>query len=343
MSNNNDISKKKSKIAFLLLTYEDHIQANAIQSYLENGNIYVHPKDPTKVISYLKDHIINNLIETKWGDISIVKAELNLLKESFKNEENKWFILMSDTCYPLKTYTQIDNILNYKKNSNNRSSFSLTGYFNENGVNYYKSSQFWILNRKDTQTILENANKYIKIFNEGKYGVAAPDELFFLTLLMNEHNLDFKFNNVATTYSKWINLTYNKHPFLINKLTCVDKDIIMDNDSFFVRKITKSFIPIYDHNLKDTLTVLYIDEPCNNNGKNILNKTKKYINNNSNTDLIIFFSDNARKYMTDGLMSSSIMCINVIYKIYKESYILFKINNDKFLKQWKNIVFEEII
>ena len=34
--------------------------------------------------------------------------------------------------------------------------------------------------------------------------------LFFLTLLMNEHNLDYIFNNHMINYSKWINFNFNK-------------------------------------------------------------------------------------------------------------------------------------
>ncbi len=328
------------KIAFLLLTYGDHIQSENIKNFLENGNIYVHPKYPKEVHSYLKNYIIENLVETKWGDFSIVNAELNLLEESYKNKENEWFILMSDTCFPLKSFVQLKNILfnknNNKKNNNyiNKSFFLLNGYFNKNNINFYKSSQFWILNRDDVKTILDKKNKYINIFNKTKITDAASDELFFLTLLMNEHNLDYIFNNHMINYSKWINFTFNKHPFIINKLTKIDEDFIINNKCLFIRKISKTFSPIYDNKLKDTLTVFYIDKKINN--------INTYINN-KNTDIIIFYSDNVKDYISEKLIASSLLSINVIYKIYKESYVLFKINNQKYFNQWSNVIFKEII
>jgi len=341
--NNNHYYNEK-KIAFLLLTYEDHIQADNIKDFLENGNIYVHPKYPDKVNSYLKNYIIDNLIETKWGDISIVEAELNLLKESFNNINNQWFILMSDTCFPLMSFEQLyNNLFNIKKFNFNSFLF-LTDYFNKNGYNYYKSSQFWILNRNDVELILNKKDKYIQLFNNFKHNSSsAYDELFFLTLLMNEYNLFYKFNNIMVNYNKWINFSFNKHPFYINKLTEVDENIIQEKNCFFVRKITNTFTPNYITNLKKNIVIIYIDSDIESNKNNKNNKISNIINKYTNdNDIIIFYSDNAKKYITNELISMSILCINVIYKIYKESYILFKINNADFFNQWSNILFEEI-
>ena len=139
-------------IAFLLLTYGDHIQFKNIKQFLNKGNIYVHPKYPNQIKSYLKDYIINNLVETQWGDISIVEAEINLLKKSFENTNNEWFILMSDTCYPLINYNNLLTSLN----NINLSIFFLVGFFIVKDVNIYKSSQFWILKRTDVEIILKH-------------------------------------------------------------------------------------------------------------------------------------------------------------------------------------------
>jgi hypothetical protein len=67
--------------AFLLLTYSEHIQVENIKDFLMNGNIYVHPKYPNEIKSYLKDYIIDDLVKTDWGNINLVQAEINLLKK----------------------------------------------------------------------------------------------------------------------------------------------------------------------------------------------------------------------------------------------------------------------
>ena len=43
------------------------------------------------------------------GDISLVKATLNLFKEAFQKEDNKYFILLSDKCIPLYNANDIYN------------------------------------------------------------------------------------------------------------------------------------------------------------------------------------------------------------------------------------------
>jgi hypothetical protein len=313
-------------IAFLLLTNKEHIHVNNISKFLKKGNIYVHPKYQNEITSYLKEHIITNLVKTSWGNLSIVNAEYNLLKESYKNIKNKWFILLSESCYPIISYNKLLKHLNKM----DKSYFHLTSYFPIENINFFKSNQFWILKRDDVEVILKNYKKYyglhLKYNNQIlKYG--APDETFFITLLMNEIK-DYDFNNEKSTFTRWIYLTSNKHPFIFNKLTLLDKKIIKENKSFFIRKVSPYFT-IKTYKNKDNLIIYYFDKLNNNNIKEIESKL--------DSDYIIFYSDYIFDFIPNNIIKNAIYLINIYYKISDISIQLFKILYQDLLSQWKNI------
>jgi hypothetical protein len=333
-SNKNNNNKTKN-IAFLLLTYDDHNKAEEIKKFIENGNIYVHSKNPSLVTSYLKDYIIEENVKTEWGELSIVEAELALLKEAYKNTKNKWFVLLSGSCYPLKNFLFFKNDINQI----NLSFFNMTSVFLISNKNYYKSSQFWILKRDDVETILHHMQKYINLFKNNKdvrkYG--AYDELFFLTLLINEKGLgNFKYNDCQSTYSKWINLTSNPHPFVLNRLTPNDKEILNKNNSLFFRKVSQTFTCEFKK-LNNKLIILFIDKSSlNNKDMEIINNI--YINYDNNIcDVILFFSTYAEKVIPKELLKISVCYINIIYSLFNMSYAIFNLKNPDYFNQWSNI------
>src|SRR4029078_5027143 len=48
-------------------------------------------------------------VPTKWGDISLVEAESELYKAALKDKSNAYFILLSDTCVPVRSFNYIYN------------------------------------------------------------------------------------------------------------------------------------------------------------------------------------------------------------------------------------------
>lgn len=178
-SKNNDI---QDKIAFLFLTYDNILHIKQIEKITKNQNIYINPKFLNKINPEYKKYIIPNLItETKWGKISIVYATLELIKEAYKNKLNKWFILLSQDVYPL---VSLENIQKKLKNQEK----SMFDYNVDNGI-YYKTSQWWILNREDIKIILNNYEEFNLIHKEdfkdslNSTFEAAMDEIYFLSLL----------------------------------------------------------------------------------------------------------------------------------------------------------------
>ena len=181
----------ENNISLLFLTYSNITHIDAFDNYLEKCNIYIHPKYPDKVSRNLQKYIIPNLVETKWGDKSIISATIELLKEAYKNKSNKWFILCSEDMFPLVKYKELSAYLSEQK-------YSIFDVM-DNSIN--KTSQFWALKRDDVSKVLTNKNKWPLVF-EKMPRKAAADELFFLPLLKMLDS-SYKFTNAKFCYVKW--------------------------------------------------------------------------------------------------------------------------------------------
>ena len=90
-----------------------------------------------------------------------------LFEEAFKDNENEYFILLSESCIPLHNFDFIYN----KINSNNA---SIINTFDEN-----KQHQWILLKRDLLEWFLKN--KYLDDFNNLK----PPDEYYFINLIKN--------------------------------------------------------------------------------------------------------------------------------------------------------------
>ena len=76
-----------NKLSFLFLTKGNHNSIDIWNLFFKNisldkYSIYTHPKiKPTQKLLY--ENIIPNVVNTKWGDISLIKATLQLLKYNY--------------------------------------------------------------------------------------------------------------------------------------------------------------------------------------------------------------------------------------------------------------------
>ncbi|QJE96937.1 beta-1,6-N-acetylglucosaminyltransferase [Luteolibacter luteus] len=70
--------------------------------------IFSHPKSRTEAEQgFLSGSVIGEAHETAWGDISLVRAMLALLREGLKDETLTHFAFASETCVPVKPWTEI--------------------------------------------------------------------------------------------------------------------------------------------------------------------------------------------------------------------------------------------
>ena len=120
-------------------------------------NIYIHYKI-NEPLQFFDNHKINS-IDTKYGDVSIVKAQNKLLEEAIKDPSNTHFIFLSGNCVPFKSFNYIYNILN--KDASYFNIFFQEDCFPrcEKTLNFIskeyiqKASQWCILNRKHAKIL----------------------------------------------------------------------------------------------------------------------------------------------------------------------------------------------
>ena len=103
-----------SKIAFLFLTIDNVYYPQIWERYFQEcplkKSIYVHPKYPEQVtVPWMRDHIIEDLVPTKWGHLT--NAFYQLLKAAFKDKMNSHVIFISDSCLPIRKLSTLDKYI----------------------------------------------------------------------------------------------------------------------------------------------------------------------------------------------------------------------------------------
>ena len=203
---------------------------------------------------------IKDKVDTKWGEISLVKATLNLFKEALIDKENEYFILLSDKCIPLydsdEIYDKVREInnniilnINYKDGFNNdykdgfnndsRERFDLLAdktFFDKN--KFTKQYQWMLLKRDTVKFFIEN--DYTHIFGDKFF---ASDEHYFINIVIK---FNIPYVNKTITYVNW------------NEFS----------DSIFFRLKPKTYLKLTDEMIKkilkfDTLFMRKIDSKCN--------------------------------------------------------------------------------
>jgi hypothetical protein len=226
-------NKSRKKIAFLFLVRRTLNQLAAWEEFFSgpmgktHSTIYCHPKDPKDVgVKLLRDAVIAENVPTAWGNISVTRAILCMLKAALADPDNTKFVLCSESCVPLCTFRDLHNDVT----THQKSYFdfmALSDYINRYGQvtqpkpgqnrpfiplsSFKKHATWWILDRKHAQICVTKQKQYLPSFKR----VMVPDEHFFATVLWNEsqqHDIICK----QTTFVNWdanINWFYVKHRF----------------------------------------------------------------------------------------------------------------------------------
>jgi hypothetical protein len=198
------------KIAFLFLTRNNVHYPDIWKQYFKGNedkvNLYLHPKE-IKGVDWLKDNIIQNRALTEWGYIT--EAYFSLLREAMKNPENTKFIVISESCLPLKNFQSLYDMLN---KDDIRTSY----------IRFLPVSSYDAKERIQTQDGYQKFGKFVKHYARfclSRYHVeklflhSSPSDLiffnkmhvgdeFFLTLLHPQPNVDY-IRNFEITYDNW--------------------------------------------------------------------------------------------------------------------------------------------
>lgn len=243
------------KIAFCFLIYDKINHEDLWHLFFKNidknkYSIYIHYKENVQ-LTYFEEYKLKNCIETKYGDISLVKAQNLMLLEALKDLQNTHFVLLSNSCIPVKNFNHIYNFLD-----ENYSYFNLAQqsacFPRCNEVLKYiepkyiqKASQWCILNRKHANLMVIGCD-HLLWFNN----IFAADEHCYITNiyfhgLEKELKITLDCSYGATTCVFWDKIRNRVSQFRISfsylarNISNINEEEllkILDSESLFARK-----------------------------------------------------------------------------------------------------------
>ncbi len=192
----------KKKIALLFITRSDLTHSALWKEWLdlEKYTVYSHSKDPVNDPWFSQFRITENL-PNEWGHILLV--EQALFKEALKNKSNYKFVILSESCVPLRSCEEIHQFLtrddsSYMKWKNawwSRAERTQWDFPKEH--RRFGNHSWYILNRKHAQMIAEDT-RWIERANAVEISDESyPVNFFSYSGVLNE------FKNVLTTYVDW--------------------------------------------------------------------------------------------------------------------------------------------
>ena len=217
------------KIAYLFLLRSDINHPNIWSNYFVPDSMphitrYVHSKEKNNIKTpWIRDALIEDIKPTGWG--YIVDAYFSLFREALKDPNNLKFVLISESCVPVKNYYEFKDYLDNTDYRNSYVNFLRVSSYDqqsriENQENYEQFGEFtkhyarMCLSRYHVEKLLNQQIKKINFFINMHVG----DE-FFLTLLNAKPNQDYMLDKTIT-YDNWedVQIEVNKLKTQIREL-----------------------------------------------------------------------------------------------------------------------------
>lgn len=103
------------KHAYLILAHNEFDVLSWLVKALDDrsNDIYIHydvrvRKKPELGCNYSKLTVIDNRVKSKWGDVSLAEAELNLMEAAFRNGGYDYYHIISGTHFPIKPLNELN-------------------------------------------------------------------------------------------------------------------------------------------------------------------------------------------------------------------------------------------
>ena len=236
------------KIAFLFLTRKEvnhpEIWREYFQSNEGESRIFAHVAHPEKLEnnSFLKEHVIDEYLQTEWGDISLVRATLALLRAALTDSDCTHMVLVSESCVPVRSLSDLTRSLQLDP----RSRMFVRSWEDERRTNVLRAqrveyldgirkeiahfqAQWMSLCRNDAELICNNdlTDHFLKCF--------APDEAYFATALAVLGRPPLQ--SVANRHFTWTDWTQGgDNPGQFHEVSPELAARISDSGCFFARK-----------------------------------------------------------------------------------------------------------
>ncbi len=252
------------RLAYLILVHDNPEQVKRlIQKFSED--VYVHVDKKCNINEFFVNgrniFFIKERVNIHWGRYSMVKATLNLIYEAYKNlKVYDYYILLSGADYLIRSeeslkmfleknkeysfieYESIENNMYLNRRYKKYTLFERNKFFEKavtkvfnilaeerpvyNSLNIYKGSQWWCLNKWAVEYIINYIKNNKGIIRYFKY-TDIPDEMFFQTIILTNHNLKIINDNLS-----YIRMN-GAHPYLLKK---TDLLTLRSSKYFFARK-----------------------------------------------------------------------------------------------------------
>lgn len=241
---------QEPKVAFLFLTRGDLHQEAVWTDYLNVANgstrVHAHTKDLETLAeeSLLFDRQVSERFETSWGGISLVQATLSLLREALEDSDTTHFVLVSESCVPVRPFDALRTSLRMDHRSRmrvrpwyevrRRDVLKAQRLENIPGIRKeiaHFQDQWMCLNREDALLVVENDRT--RAFEN----VFAPDEAYFASVLAaaGKPPLQATANRPIT----WVDWSEGgAHPKEFNQVAPRTAAEIAESGCFFARKFT---------------------------------------------------------------------------------------------------------
>ncbi len=217
------------KLAFLFLIYESIEHERLWQAFLEGAeageaqfSLHVHAKSRTKPLAprfegaHLAEH---EVVPTEYGHVSLIHAQLALLRHALRDPANRKFVFLSGACIPVKPFWLVyEQLLSDDRAHFSQMDMSTTS---DAGIRRQvveaceawidrrcvaKASQWFVLNRRLATLCASLPASRIGCFDR----VRAPEEWMFLSVARQEGDEDVRAvvddacnNHTGPTFANW--------------------------------------------------------------------------------------------------------------------------------------------
>ena len=264
------------RLAICFLTTGDitHLEAweRWWQGHEHQIKVYAHFSKRGKIS---QDILLQNRVTpvpTRWGDISLVKAEAQLYKRALQSPKNGAFLLASAACVPVRSFNEVyrttmkdmwRGLVTYRDSPGyagvDVAPFvpkcqALLDRYGLSRAPCYACDQWKILSRQNARDFLEmwKDKQYVRLFSAACIKVVpdslAPDEIMFINWLQYKYgSLRKVVRNHVVTYVMFTGDAIHPHNYLrIDKRTAQN---MCDTKALFARKFQNASTAVLERSL----------------------------------------------------------------------------------------------
>lgn len=245
--------REGEKVAFLFLTRGPHLLPDLWDEYWRGHEsriaVFGHAKErgwPVRpgLRDWLAEAQITEHLPTQWGDVSLVRAQMALLKAALRHPENRFFVFASESCAPARPLGDLLRLLAI----DGRSRFQIEYVEDVAMTNPVKASRAhpagritpgewrfhspWMLLNREAAELLVANESLLECFA----GTHGPDECAFGTILnVTGYPLEWKVAAQDVTWSRWPEPD-SAFPDTVTELTSEAIGDIAGSGCYFARK-----------------------------------------------------------------------------------------------------------